>query len=385
MKILFYHWKTYSNRFLEHHLKAMGHEVKVYSDDAITQSEENSLPELERELKEGYDAVFSYNYFKIIALACHAKKVPYIAWTLDSPMLGLYDQTAYLETNYFFCFDYEQYEKMKNRGIRNAFYCPLATDTAFVQRTAAACTESEISKYKAQISFVGSLYTEKDMWTGLNGMPDFLKGYFEGIVQTQLRLPSLRFSQAQIPLDVMKKIRQVLEFKGLDESSVRYEELIDNLIDRQVTVVEREKMIALLAKNPRFKLYTNSDTTAYPNVNNCGAVDYYTEMPKVFRHSDINLNVTLRSIRSGIPLRVLDVVAAGGFCLTNAQAELDLFFKEGESIATFQSLEEMEEKIEYYLAHDFERRRIIENGYKIVEKQFDFKVRLPQIFELAGL
>ena len=108
-------------------------------------------------------------------------------------------------------------------------------------------------------------------------------------------------------------------------------------------------------------------------------------MPKVFRCSDININVTLRSIRSGIPLRILDVIASGGFLLTNAQPELELFFKDGESIVAFQKLEEMNEKIDYYLLHEKERRKIIENGYRIVANQFNFKVRLLQMFEMAGI
>lgn len=385
MKILLYHWKAYSDRFLEHNLQAMGHEVNVWSNDAVMQDKESALFFLENELEKGYDVVFSYNYFKMIAIACHTKGIPYIAWTQDSPMLGMYDHTALFETNYFFCFDYEQCERMKQSGSKHVFYCPLATDVFSMQKTVDSCTEKEKNTYRAGISFVGSLYTERDMWSDLSGMPEFLKGYFDGIVETQLRLPMLRFSQAGIPFDVMKKIQQVLDFKGLEDSSVRYEELIDNLIDRQVTVMERRKMIQLLEGRTNFKLYTSSDTSIYPKVNNCGRVDYYTEMPKVFKHSDINLNVTLRSIRSGIPLRVLDVIAAGGFLLTNVQPELELFFKEGESIATFQSLEEMDEKIDFYLANDAARKRIIENGYRIVENQFDFKVRLPQIFEMAGL
>jgi len=161
--------------------------------------------------------------------------------------------------------------------------------------------------------------------------------------------------------------------------------LIDNLIDRQVTAIERHRLIEGLSNRADFNLYTTSDTTQYPKVNNCGKVDYYTEMPKVFRYSDININITLRSIRSGIPLRVLDVIASGGFLVTNLQPELELFFKDGESIITFQNFEEMNDKIDYYLLHEEERRKIIENGYRIVEKQFDFAVRLPQIFEMAGI
>ena len=214
----------------------------------------------------------------------------------------------------------------------------------------------------------------------MNGMPEFLKGYFDGFIETQLRIPALRFSQAQIPMDIMHSIHNVLNFEGSERSRIRYEELIDNLIDRQVTVVERGRMLKLLAARNGFKLYTNSDTSEYPEVNNCGSVDYYTEMPKVFRCSDININTTLRSIRSGIPLRVLDVIASGGFVLTNAQPEMDIFFKDGESIATFQSLDEMNEKIDYYLSHDEERRKIITNGYEVIKNKFDYKVRLSEIF-----
>ena len=300
-------------------------------------------------------------------------------------MLSLYDETCYFDTNFFFCFDYEQLEGMKKRGVKNAFYCPLATDVSWLTKTADCCTAEDIIRYSADISFVGSLYTERNMLSTLEGFPEFLKGYFKGIVEAQLALPSIRFSRASIPLNVMKMLHDVLNFTGMEESKVKYEELIDNLIDRQVTVIERERLIECLSHKRDFKLYTASDTSKFPLVNNCGTVDYYSQMPKVFRHSSINMNVTLRSIRTGIPLRILDVIGAGGFLLTNNQLELELYFKDGESIVTFQNLDEMNEKIDYYLLHDEERRKIIENGYRIVAKQFDIGTRLRQMFEMAGV
>ena len=45
-------------------------------------------------------------------------------------------------------------------------------------------------------------------------------------------------------------------------------------------------------------------------------------MPYVFRNSRINLNITLRSIKSGIPLRCMDIYGAGGFLLSNYQTDL---------------------------------------------------------------
>jgi len=385
MKILLYHWLAYSNLFLENNLKQMGHEVFVWHDEAFKEQSAEAQEKLCEELKKGYDLVFSYNFFRIAAHACHEKGIPYFAWTQDSPLLSLYDTNAYYDTNYFFCFDYEQVESLKSRGIKNAFYCPLATDVNALRNTADSCTDEEKLKYRSAISFVGSLYTEKNMFSQLAGFPEYIKGYLDGIVETQLRLPTLRFSQAKVPLDVMDIIHKILSFSDEDRNKMKYEELIDNLIDRQVTAIERHRLIEGLSNRADFNLYTTSDTTQYPKVNNCGKVDYYTEMPKVFRYSDININITLRSIRSGIPLRVLDVIASGGFLVTNLQPELELFFKDGESIITFQNFEEMNDKIDYYLLHEEERRKIIENGYRIVEKQFDFAVRLPQIFEMAGI
>lgn len=385
MKILLYHWIAYSNRFLEDNLKRMGHEVIVWYDEKFKDESAESTEKLCIELDKGYDIVFSYNYFKVVALACREKGVPYFSWTQDSPMLSLYDETCYFDTNFFFCFDYEQLEGMKKRGIKNTYYCPLATDVSWLTRTADNCTVEDIKKYKADISFVGSIYSEKNMFSTLNGFPELLKGYFAGITEAQLALPAIRFSKTNISIDVMDMLRNVLNFTGTIESKIKYEELIDNLIDRQVTSIERERLIDRLSHKADFKLYTTSDTSKLPLVNNCGTVDYYNQMPKVFRHSLINMNVTLRSIRSGIPLRILDVIGSRGFLLTNTQPELELFFKEGESIATFRNLEEMNEKIDYYLLHDDERKKIIENGYRIVTDQFDFKVRLPQMFEMAGI
>ncbi len=384
MKILLYHWKAYSTRFLQEHLKRLGFEVGNWFDNGVIEETAEAMQKLEEELKKGYDAVISYNYFRTIAIACHGRGTPYFAWTQDAPLLALFDNSTYYDTNFFFCFDYEQYEGMKKRGIKKAFYCPLATDVETMDKVVGTCGKKDYSKYYAKSSFVGSLYSERDMLSRLEGLPDYIKGYFDGIIETQLLLPDVRFSQTQVPVDVMQMIRSILVFTQTEESKVCYEELIDNLIDRQVTVLERRRMIDLLSKKVDFKLYTTSDTSRYPDVNNMGPVDYYTEMPKVFFCSDVNMNVTLRSIRSGIPLRILDVIASNGFLLTNAQPELFWFFEEGESIATFRSLEEMSDKLDYYLRHDEERKKIIQKGRRIIEKQFDFSGRLPEMFKMAG-
>ncbi len=386
MRILLYHWKAYSDFYLEKKLRALGNEVKAYADEDIVRDDDKALPGVLEELGKGYDMAVSYNYFPIVAAGCNTCGIPYVSWMQDAPLMSLYDSSAGLATNYFFCFDSEQYLGMKQRGIENVWYFPLAVDSEALYYVATHGSKEEKEKYSADVSFVGSLYSEKNMFGAMKQrFPEYVQGYLDGVLRTQLLVPSVRYSGMQIADNVKKLLQDTVHFnrKAGQETSDR--ELFDNLLDGQVTTLERAEMVALLAELDSFKLYTDSDTSAYPGVQNMGTVDYYTQMPKVFYHSKININVSSRTIRGGIPLRVLDVIACGGFCLTNAQPDLYFYFEEGKSIVTFQNQGDMRSKIAYYLEHDKERQQIIEEGRKVIREQFDFDVLLPHLLEKVGL
>lgn len=384
MKILVYHWAAYSNDFLVDNIRRMGNHVDVHKDPKLIEDDENSFDLFLKCVKRGYDAVITYNYFKFISIACNMCSTPYISLTQDSPMLSLYDASTFFPCNYFFCFDTEQYQGMIERGIENVFYSPLMVDSDRLYKVAHSANNLEQKKYSSDISFVGSLYSEKNMLSQIEGLPDYIKGYLAGLESTQLQVPMVRFSQMSVANNVIEWLRQNLVFEGREESVVSYNELVDNLIDREVTVKERRLMLEHM-KERDFKLYTKSDLTDFPYIDNCGTVDYYTQMPKVFALSNINLNVSLRSIRAGIPLRVLDVLACEGFLLTNAQPDLFMYFEEGKNIVTFTNLEEMDEKIDYYLIHEEERKRIAIEGRQVIKENFDFKERLKGIFKIVGL
>ncbi len=131
-----------------------------------------------------------------------------------------------------------------------------------------------------------------------------------------------------------------------------------------------------------FRLYTGSDTGALPALDlfHRGTVDYRTQMPLVFAGSKINLNISLRSIHSGIPLRVLDIMACGGFVLSNWQPEIAEYFAEGKEIVTFDSLEDCLAKAAYYLSHEEERRQIAVNGKRKVREAFSYPMGLDRLF-----
>ena len=115
-----------------------------------------------------------------------------------------------------------------------------------------------------------------------------------------------------------------------------------------------------------------------------GPVDYYDTMPYVFKCSKINLNITLKSIINGIPLRAFDIMGCGGFLLTNYQDDFVKYFTPGEDLVIYENQSDFLYKIKYYLAHEDERMQIAENGYTKVKNLHSFKIRLNKIMDIVN-
>ena len=151
---------------------------------------------------------------------------------------------------------------------------------------------------------------------------------------------------------------------------------------RRCNEVERIKILNTLAERFNVVLYTDKESNdALKNVTMRPWVDYWAEMPKVFYLSKINLNISSRSIESAIPQRVWDIMAVGGFVLTNYQPEIEDYFTIGKDLEVYHNLEELQEKVAYYLKHDKERIRIAMNGYKKVRYAHNYQARLKKAID----
>ena len=104
-------------------------------------------------------------------------------------------------------------------------------------------------------------------------------------------------------------------------------------------------------------------------------------MPLVFHYSKININLTLKSIKTGIPLRVLDIMAAGGFVITNYQEDLFRHFTPDEDFVFYQDENDLINKIQYYLEHEEERKQIAQNGHKKVREICNYKNVIKNIIK----
>ena len=140
-------------------------------------------------------------------------------------------------------------------------------------------------------------------------------------------------------------------------------------------------MLSAVAENFSLKLFTLNKDAEIPHAINMGTADYYTEMPYIFHDSKINLNISLRSIHSGIPLRCMDIMGCGGFLLTNYQPDFLRHFIPDEDFVYFENESDLLKKIDYYLSHEEKRMAIAESGHDKVLRNHNYDVIFDTILE----
>lgn len=328
--------------------------------------------------------VFSINFFPAISYICERLKVPYVCWTVDSPVPELFSNALGNAYNRIFLFDRAQYEFFSPVNPSCIHYLPLAADNKQFEKAVLSMTEADYAAYGADISFVGSLYTEKCRYDRLT-LSEHTKGYVDGLMEAQLQIYGCNFIADSLTKSVIREIMDAdpLFYQGEDlrEGVERYL-VAHQYVGMKLAALERERTLRRLSEHFPVTLYTRSDTSSLPHVDCRGGVRTLTEMPKVFQASRINLNMTIRPIETGLSQRIWDVLACGGFLLTNYQSEIPDYFEIGKELETYESIPELEEKVRYYLSHEDERMEIAIRGYEKVAAHHSYEVRLAQMIKI---
>lgn len=389
MKLLFLEWNSYCNLDMIDAFSELGYSVEICPFPKginTTQKEANQI--LQERLKEkGYDFVFSFNFLPMVSVCCQEQQIPYVSWVYDSPYTHVYSYIILNSCNYVFLFDYTVYEELKNAGISTVYYLPLAVNAKRLARLEKADWRKE--KYSADVSFVGSLYDEPkhQLYDKLQGATPYVKGYLDAIIQAQKRVYGYNFLKEMLSADIIKEMQKTYLIETNETNVIAPEALYaDYVLSRQVTALERKEIMNLLGErfdNTGIHLYTVNPKVQIRGVENRGAVDYYTEMPYVFLHSKINLNITLKSIKTGIPLRAFDIMGCGGFLLTNYQQELMQYFEPDVDFVYYTDYKDLTDKVEYYLSHEKERAEIAENGARKVLTEHTMVKRVESMMNVV--
>ena len=361
-------------------LDRMGYEVACYSkpleDMESSEEERKAFEVFIKEQK--VVLVISHIFGRSIARITNRLNLKYAVWCMDSPDYMAWTSETALDNCYMFYFDHREYELKKQGGFTNVYYLPLAADVVWSGQL--TITDEEIRKYSCDMSFVGGLYTKNVYDDILERFPADMQEVFTKLIEQSAFIwdgrDRLHMSQ-ELALAVRKLCPDVFDSPYMpDEYLMR-----TYLLGRKLTHVERTLLMELLAQRYDIHLYTRDTEKVPEGVRRFPEIDT-DEALKVFYSSKINLNITLRSIASGVPLRVFDVMSVGGFMLTNWQEEIPELFVEGKEIVTYKTPEELIDKADYYLRHENERIRIGTNGYRKVKAQHTYEQRLAKIISI---
>ena len=383
MEVLFYRYNSICEPDIIAILRRLGHAVSEITEEMTNKSigAKAQMDLVAQALKKKpCQAVFSINFFPIVSEVCNIFHIPYACWVVDCPVMELYSHSIRNPWNRIFLFDYAMYEEFHPQNPQGIFYLPLGADYGRLDSLLADATEADREKYSADVSFVGSLYTEKCPYNRLKG-DSYLKGYLDGVIEAQLKIYGYNFLEDCITDSILEEFKKQVPFYQFPERAEHNDRaaMAHLYLGNKVTEQERLRLLGRVSEEFSLDLYTASDFSPLPHAHYRGLAKTTTEMPKVFLFSKINLNFTSKPIRSGQPLRIWDILGAGGFLLTNFQSEIPEYFEVGKDLEAFASEEELVEKIRYYLAHNEEREEIARNGYQKAKEQYSLETRVRQM------
>ncbi|OON86125.1 hypothetical protein BXO88_08725 [Oribacterium sp. C9] len=317
--------------------------------------------------------VFTVNYNPIVSRACYKSNVKYVAWTYDTPMDLPDTDTMDNPTNHIFIFDHGEYMKYRKLGLNTVYYLPLAS--GFSETFSYHVSDG----YLYDVSLVGNLY--KATFPFLKEkLDEYHTGFLEGVMTAQRGIYGSYFV-LDLLKERQKEVKDIQEITGLNISA----EQISYSLAAYMTYLDRLSLMAMFSKRFSTTLFTGGmddrEKEIMKELKVQPKVDYYKEMPEVFRRSRINLNPPFRAVWSAMPQRALDIMSSGGFLLSGYTVELDHYFKNGEELVLYDSIEDAVAKAQFYLQHEELREKIKMAGYEKVKEQFRYEDRLKSIID----
>ncbi|MCM1215141.1 MAG: DUF3880 domain-containing protein [Lachnospiraceae bacterium] len=382
MKLLIYLWSAYLERDVLNIVEEKRITYNTFSWKFTDKNDDEKFVSwFRKEIPiRDYDALLSINYWPLLSEVCQEQGVKYLAWCYDNPLnVVRIEETLGNPVNYVFLFDRIQYLKYKTAGFDTVYHLPLGVNRSRMETL--TISSAERRKYTAEVALVGKLY-ESQLPEIMAPLNDYTKGFMEALMKIQSGITGSYLLDDCISESLIQDInRQYLEKEPNTQVRMSKEALSYAMASE---VTRRDRIVLLSLCGARFdtRLYSYQNSEIIKNVKKYPAVDYYTEMPKIFACSQINLNPSLRIIQTGIPLRAFDIMGAGGFLLSNYQEELLELFENEKEMVVYESLEDAVDKADFYLRHEEIRKKITLNGKKKTLEQHSLQDRLEKMLAM---
>ena len=381
MNILLYDMSSYIQADLIYYLKQAGHRCKnvIYHFTDPLQDDFFEWKFSQCLASDNWDCVISTNFFPLVAKTCYSHNLKYLSWSYDSPIDERWYPYFQFPTSYVFLFDYMDALKCNQLGFDRVYHLPLAVNTNRLDKI--LITDTDKTRFTADISFVGQFY-DSPLQNLMIGQSSYDKGYIDAIVQSQLNIYGTNFIDTMISDELLKRIDKVV-YNSIHHHLTRWG--LTNAITKQIAHIERITLCGALGSEFDLKYYSASSPKELDSLKWNGTAYYFTEMPKIFKLSTLNLCPILRCIQTGIPLRALDIMGCKSTLFCNYQPEIAENFENGVDVIMYESMEDAAEKAYYYLNNKELCTKIASNGYAKVKAFYHYSDRIEKMFKAADL
>lgn len=390
MKILLVHGhkKQLISDDILYTLRKLGYEAEEYEEVWKTIVLDDARIEgLVSYIKEnGIDLLISIYFIMNAAMAAYKTDIRYISMIWDAPYIGVYNPLGRLDNVWISTFDRLERERYLAKGIKHVLYQPLSVNKDSVEQWNCDIQNVLRGRYIHDISFVGRLYEANGYDGHIEIIPEAMRKYFNSIFEeAAFKWDGVNRIYGTTSDEIWRYIELVSpEFKMVNRMDIEDARSFEmTCLVKKVANIERVVVLNVLAEEHSVALYTDSESagTVLKNVELHSPVMMGKAAGVVYAGSKINLNISLKGMEGGTPLRIMDVMGAGGFVLSSYCAETADLFEEDKEIVMFKTPEELVEKTDYYLCHDAERRQIAEAGHKKVLECYTYEKKIKQLME----
>ena len=332
----------------------------------------------------GITHLMSIHLIYNVAVAAYWAGIKYISVIWDAPYLKAYTVMGTLDNIWYSAFDKLDAERMRQGGCPHVMYQPLSVN----RENILAWKKRFLAKrrYIHDISLIANLYEDNAYDRCLDLLPENMQAYFRSIFEEAAfkwdGVNRVYGKTGQEILEYMKLVSPTLKINNpYNVEDVRYFEAM--YLIRKLANIERVCVLNLLAEDHDVYLYTYSevDETLMPKVHRRPPVQVGEATSFIYAGTKINLNIALKGIEGGTTQRIMDIMGAGGFVLTNYCEETAELFEEDKEIVMFRTPEELIQKVNYYLEHEEEREQIARAGHERAMNDYTYEKKIKKLLD----
>ncbi|MDR1487797.1 MAG: glycosyltransferase [Deltaproteobacteria bacterium] len=287
------------------------------------------------------------------------------SWFVDSPCVILGEaKNVVAQGLHIFSWDSDYLQPLRQMGFESVHHLPLATDGENFR------IYPSDGKERHNVSFVGdSLTAATAKYLALSGIDADQLGVVDRLAQEFLADDQLT------PMPLLTKLAAKLNLS--EEQKLN----LAALITWRASRLWRLKVLSAIPVKHLSIAGDDAWKKLLPKAKIFGKVDYFQALPKFYRASEVNLNITSAQMKGGLNQRVFDVPATGSFLLTDHRKQLEEFFELESEVITYHSPQQACEKAQWWLFHPLQRRKIIEKARNRILKEHLYRHRLDKLIK----